>query len=194
MKYIIITAPVGYQDTVQAVLDTKGITQLWHEPVTDSSETFSIRLFVPSQDRSELMDKLQQVLGGAENASIHVLNVDASFPAPEAQQTTPQLSREELARIADEGSRSDALFLLLVALSTIVASIGLIQNNIAVIVGAMVIAPLLGPNLSFALASVLGDFAIGRRALFSFIKGAGLAFVVAVSVWSGVTLRLARRL
>jgi uncharacterized membrane protein len=34
-----------------------------------------------------------------------------------------------------------------------VAAIGLLNNNTAVVIGAMVIAPLLGPNIALALAT-----------------------------------------
>ena len=49
--------------------------------------------------------------------------------------------------------------MVLVFLSTVVAAIGLIENNVAVVIGAMVIAPLLGPNLAFGLGTALGDIA-----------------------------------
>ena len=36
-------------------------------------------------------------------------------------------------------------------------AIGLLKDNVAVVIGAMVIAPLLGPNLAMALGTALGD-------------------------------------
>lgn len=44
---------------------------------------------------------------------------------------------------------------ILVFLSTIVASIGLFEDNAAVVIGAIVIAPLLGPNIVLALGALL---------------------------------------
>jgi uncharacterized membrane protein len=38
-----------------------------------------------------------------------------------------------------------------------VVAIGLLKDNVAVVIGAMVIAPLLGPNLAMALGTALGD-------------------------------------
>jgi uncharacterized hydrophobic protein (TIGR00341 family) len=60
-------------------------------------------------------------------------------------------------------------------LSTLVAGIGLKTDNVAVVIGAMVIAPLLGPNLAFALATSLGDGALMARALRTNVVGVGLA-------------------
>jgi len=42
--------------------------------------------------------------------------------------------------VGDNGMQTMRLFL-----STVVAAIGLIEDNVAVVIGAMVIAPLLGP-------------------------------------------------
>ncbi|MGH9951514.1 MAG: DUF389 domain-containing protein, partial [Nitrososphaeraceae archaeon] len=41
-------------------------------------------------------------------------------------------------------------------LATVIALVGLISNNIAVIIGAMLIAPFMGPISSIALSSILG--------------------------------------
>ena len=40
----------------------------------------------------------------------------------------------------------------MVVLSTVVAAVGLMRGDTAIIIGAMVIAPLLGPNMGLALA------------------------------------------
>jgi uncharacterized hydrophobic protein (TIGR00341 family) len=69
-----------------------------------------------------------------------------------------------------------------VALSTIVASIGLIEDNVAVVIGAMVIAPLLGPNLALALGTALGDVSLMRKALASTLAGLAIAFVLSTAI------------
>jgi uncharacterized hydrophobic protein (TIGR00341 family) len=50
--------------------------------------------------------------------------------------------------------KKDIYIMILVA--TVVALVGLVSNNVAVIIGAMLISPLMGPISSFALNSVLG--------------------------------------
>jgi uncharacterized membrane protein len=56
------------------------------------------------------------------------------------------------------------VFVTMVVLSTIVAAIGLLKDSVAVIIGAMVIAPLLGPNVALALATALGDSPVAPTA------------------------------
>lgn len=50
--------------------------------------------------------------------------------------------------------KRDIYIMILVA--TVVALVGLVTNNVAVIIGAMLISPLMGPISSFAINSVLG--------------------------------------
>ena len=50
--------------------------------------------------------------------------------------------------------QNDTLIMILIA--TIVALVGLITNNVAVIIGGMLISPLIGPISSFSLNSILG--------------------------------------
>ena len=56
-------------------------------------------------------------------------------------------------------------FFAMVFFSSIVASVGILRNNVVYIIGAMVIAPLLGPNVALSLATTLGDIGLSRRAL-----------------------------
>jgi uncharacterized hydrophobic protein (TIGR00341 family) len=71
---------------------------------------------------------------------------------------------------------------LLVVLSTIVAGIGLAEDNVAVIIGAMVIAPLLGPNIAFAFATSLGDKALTVEALLTDLAGLGIALLLSLII------------
>jgi uncharacterized hydrophobic protein (TIGR00271 family) len=62
-------------------------------------------------------------------------------------------------------ARLTRIYLGMVALSTIVAAIGLLNGSLAVIIGAMVIAPLLGPIMAQAMGTTLGDLPLVRLAL-----------------------------
>lgn len=75
----------------------------------------------------------------------------------------------------DKNSRLGPNYLILVMLSTVVAAIGLIEDNVAVVIGAMVIAPLLGPNLALSLGTALGDVPLMRRSVRTVLVGILLA-------------------
>jgi uncharacterized hydrophobic protein (TIGR00341 family) len=67
----------------------------------------------------------------------------------------------------------------LVVLASVVAGIGLSRDNTAAVIGAMVVAPLLGPNMALALGMVLGDGSLIRRAFRTDVAGLALAFASA---------------
>jgi len=65
-----------------------------------------------------------------------------------------------------------------------VAVVGLMRDDTAVIVGAMVIAPLLGPNVCLCLATTLGDAQLAKQSLIT--NAVGLAIALAGAVLIGL--------
>jgi uncharacterized hydrophobic protein (TIGR00341 family) len=63
-------------------------------------------------------------------------------------------------------------FLLTVVLSALIAALGMRSGQTAIVIGAMVIAPLLGPTLSLALAGTVGNAALAWRAARTLTVGA----------------------
>jgi uncharacterized hydrophobic protein (TIGR00341 family) len=61
----------------------------------------------------------------------------------------------------------------------VVASIGIFRNNVVFIIGAMVIAPMLGPNLALSFATTLGDTNLIRKAFRAIVIGAFTAVLPA---------------
>ena len=85
----------------------------------------------------------------------------------------------ELVEKLSDGVEISRNYLLAVALSVIVATVGLIRDDTAIIIGAMVIAPLLIPNMALSLATTLGDGKLARRALKANATGMLLALLLA---------------
>lgn len=73
-------------------------------------------------------------------------------------------------------------FLLLVTLSCSIATLGLITDSPAVIIGAMLVAPLMSPIIGIGLASITGDARMLRNAISALIRGAVLAVVLSALV------------
>ena len=80
-------------------------------------------------------------------------------------------TREELYESVVKGVDLNLNFILMVIFSTIVVTIGLSEDNVAVIVGAMVIAPLLGPNIALSFAASIGNKNLILKSLYSIIIG-----------------------
>ena len=186
MKLIEVVAEPSELDILAGfVAEQYGALDYWYsQPAENQRQSF--RMLVDDENRQTVLDQLQGLLGTAENARILVLPVEAVLPRrqeAESPNTAKKVStvstREELYSQIEKNSRLDGNFLILVFLSTVVAAIGLLENNIAVIVGAMVIAPLLGPNIALSFAATLGD----RDLLLSSVKTntLGVAFALSLS-------------
>lgn len=68
----------------------------------------------------------------------------------------------------------------MIVLSSIVAGAGLMGNSPAVIIGSMVIAPLLGPNVALAFSISVGDVELLKKSIKHFLYGIILAFFLAL--------------
>ncbi|MEX0917123.1 MAG: TIGR00341 family protein [Candidatus Paceibacterota bacterium] len=74
-------------------------------------------------------------------------------------------------------STPDFDFFFLVVLSVLMASLGLLVNNVAVVIGSMLIAPILYPILSLSLGIVISDSKLIYRSFFTVLKASSLAII-----------------
>lgn len=101
----------------------------------------------------------------------------------------PQLGRESRVQLVDRlnsNSRWDFDFISLICLSTLIAALGLVRNSGAVVIGAMLVAPLMTPIVGIGFALVQGNNQLIRQSLRSLLFGFALAFGIGVFV--GVTV------
>ena len=78
-----------------------------------------------------------------------------------------------------DSSHPDFDFFLLVVLSSVIATSGLLTNSPAVIIGAMLVAPLMSPILGLGLASLTGDAKFFRNAGIALVRGAAVSIAIA---------------
>lgn len=157
-----------------------------------SEHQLHTKLLLNSEHTEELMDRLEARFSGIENFRIVIVAVEATIPRIETPATieTPKkrkikfarISREELYHDILEASRLSWLFTTMVGLSSIVAVIGLVRDNTAAVIGAMVIAPLLGPNVALSLASTLGDLELAKNARKANLVGILLPLCLAATI------------
>ena len=79
-------------------------------------------------------------------------------------------------------------FHFMLGLSTIIATLGLLSNSAAVIIGAMIVAPLMGPIVGMAYSTAMGNRRLLRRSSFTVVKGIFLTIGVAWLVASIIGL------
>ena len=90
----------------------------------------------------------------------------------------PQLGRPERIAVVERlqaSSRWDFDFVFLTCLATLIAGLGLVAGNVAVVIGAMLVAPLMTPLIGAGLALVQGNLRFLRAALRTVVAGFLLA-------------------
>jgi uncharacterized hydrophobic protein (TIGR00341 family) len=190
LRLLEIVIPDQDRETAEAILKDVADADRW-ELVIAQGEV-QIKVVVQAEEVEEIVDGFERQFSHVENFRLLILHVEAALPratdtpptpdteTPNGKKSkAPRISREELYEDIQEASGITRLYIAFIVLSTTVAAIGLLRDNTAAIIGAMVIAPLLGPNAALALAATLGDGALARRALASNLAGLVIAFLLA---------------
>ncbi|MBN2443264.1 MAG: TIGR00341 family protein [Spirochaetales bacterium] len=76
------------------------------------------------------------------------------------------------------GATDTIEYYVLLILSCLIATLGLYQNSAAVIIGAMIVAPLMGPLFGFSAGMLWGSGKVIKEAVTTLLKGSLLVLVV----------------
>ena len=188
MRLVQIVVPQADHEALMGLLEEASPPSRWYTELNDDQIMTSVLL------RMELVepisDAVQDKFGECDGFRMLLLPVEATHPPlPEPEkEDDPDLqedkrwsprfgrvSREELIEDIEGSSKTTPVFLIMVGIAAIVSSVGLLKDSPAIIIGAMVIAPLLGPNMALALGTTLGDIKMVRRAIRSNLVGLGIA-------------------
>ena len=204
LRLIEVFFPSNQKDQLQNLLKDRQIVDSWQQQL--SGGKILARLLVPSEETGPLLDLLEKhfSLLESEGFRIILLPVEASIPRPQpeeapAKNKQPQpeekvekkragISREELYADIQGGARLSWVFVVLVLLSSVVAAIGLLRDNVVIIIGAMVIAPLLNPNVALSLATTLGDIELARGAMKT--NAVGVVAALSLSILIGLVVKV----
>lgn len=189
-RIIEVYVPAGLGWDVSQVLTDAPVLDFWRR--NGNSETTLTRLLVDERHTEAVLHRLEDRFEDTEGFRAVVLPVEATTPRiTEAEEAAGQAAREEsTSRISIQELHADLrdmakltpVYLYLVGLATIVAAIGLITDNVAVVIGSMVIAPLLGPSMAFALSITLADVRLAWEATKAQVAGVGLSLALSVGL------------
>lgn len=160
----------------------------WNEMLNDDKAL--VRMLVDSADVEKLVDGLVDRFADVEDFRVMLLPVEATLPRQAKPESTDvdekkspeRISREEIFNAVSEGASVNQVFVAQVVLATLVAAIGLMRGDTAILIGAMVIAPLLGPNMALCLATTLGDWELIGKSIRANILGLAVALMSAVTI------------
>ncbi len=189
MRLIEAIVPSAKIDAVKRAIEKCEPTH-WRFSATEEADRRVLRAFFANETAQGLVDELQAICEGSDDWRIIVLPVEATAPQPEEEEGKREerarkkklALREEIYGDVANGAALSADFFLLTFASTIVAALGLNADNVAAVIGAMVIAPLLGPILAVSFASALGDFKLLTRAARNAVLGLLLGVTVAAVI------------
>ncbi len=100
----------------------------------------------------------------------------------EAVEGDDALDRSLILASVARDARLDKKFLLLIILAAMIATLGLLQSSTAVVIGAMLVSPLMGPimGVGFGLATLESNLI--RRSLVTLAAGMAVAVLVAMLI------------
>lgn len=159
----------------------------------ESKDRILIRVLVKTNDTEEILNYLESVAHVIEGFEVLLFPVQTYITRlteekkekrrNEMEENANKLqraSRQELLGTITKSSHITLTYTLLIVISAIVVTIGFIQNSQAVIIGAMVIAPMLGPVISMAFSAILGDFRLLRSSTITLLYA--VFIVIGISI------------
>jgi len=199
-RLIEIVLPEGRGEDISELLHDFTLLHIWQDVLAENLAR--IKILVSEKDTEPILDVLDGYLATLPGAVAMLMPVDATvprtaagdIPAEKAHQgdrsekgPLRHVTRHEL---YDDISRNTGIsfnYAAMVVLSAVVAAIGLVRNDMAIIIGAMVLAPLLVPNVALALANTLGDTELAVKALKT--AGAGMGLALGIGILIGAVVK-----
>ena len=184
LRQLEITIPETTQSKVRNALADVRVISTSFQPIEDKRTL--VRILIETNRTEAVIDHLERNLSHDERFRITILPVEGTIPAIKQQAIVGEkpaphrINRIELLNELSSGVKPNRVFFATVLLSAMVAAIGLLRDDVAVIIGAMVIAPLLTPNMALALGTTLGDMSLVRKALKTITMGIFLTVSFAI--------------
>lgn len=198
LRQIELFLPKESADKVEELLQGQSVEAIWQSPI--SEEKALVKIILSSQQAEEAIDTLSSHFSALEDFRIILLPVSAYLTHPSESTSTDKsdknplpeveldpessrLNRQELQQQIDRDLELNIQHIVMLLISAIIAAIGLLRDDSTIIIGAMVIAPLLGPNMGLSLATTLGDMPLAKKAMQ--IGAFGISLALALSLVIG---------
>jgi uncharacterized hydrophobic protein (TIGR00341 family) len=190
IRQIEVVVPKNAKKNFEHLLEDNSVDHYWNE---ESDNGYLLKALVDASKTEAFLDKAEQVMGNNKEFRLVMQDVEATLPRideldeEEEQEKKDEeqaplrgvrVSREELYTDISDSVNLSPVYIAMVTFSTIVAALGMLRDSTAVVIGAMVIAPLLGPNVALALSTTLGDLKLFSKSVKTNLTGIGVAFLL----------------
>lgn len=175
MRQLQVTVPRDTAPAVRSILDSYSHDVSSTEVELSDRDGVEFTASIDEGDIDELTEELKSVDGiRSGDLSIRVLEQASLIEkGQETQGGSSTLSQEEIYAKAQEAASFTGAQWGLVSVAAAIAAYGLVLDNVIVVIGAMMLAPVLSPLLSASLSLVVGDHSL----LDTSIRNAALSFV-----------------
>lgn len=178
---------VGFIKSSQLKLETSKAIQYNHDEMVFEAQQLDLKVerrtirLIPGRllaladsggEQKEIVRTQALPLGKARNELI-------SYPLPWMHHAAPE-EFKDLFMMMRESAKATPAYLTLMVLSTLLAAFGLFANAIPVVIGAMILAPLMGPIISMSLGTLRQDESLMIESGRSIGIGTGLALLCAM--------------
>ncbi|MEM8802445.1 MAG: TIGR00341 family protein [Pseudomonadota bacterium] len=197
---ITVSAPDGTIPALRRKAEDLGAVGIRTYTEAQKEGRTTLTMLAGPETRQSLVDAVQAAMSAQRDWRLTITPIETTVPLPRDEEEARAkakaakenaiggMTREEILNTVVGQAKIDQTYIVFVVLSTIVAALGMLTDSVAVVVGAMVIAPLLGPNLAFSVGVALGDSALIGRALGANAVGIGIAFLLSIGLgmfWVG---------
>src|SRR5690606_7929309 len=97
---------------------------------------------------------------------------------------------QDLFKVLKENGPITAPYMIMMILSTLIATFGLFGNSSPVIIGAMILAPIITPIVSFAMGMVRYDVNMLKTGIMTILAGTVVALIFAAGVSMIIPLKV----
>ncbi len=183
MRLVQILVPKGKREAVLDQLDSEGIDFAVSDETGRRNFEAIVHFPVPDAAVQPVLDRLRSL--GIEDDSYTIVSrpeavVSKRIEKLKERYSKEEIPREELESRAEEMVPSQSTFFIMVVVSTVIAATGLLLNSAAVIIGAMVIAPLMWPAVAASVGTVMGNRELVSRGVKLQLLGVIAAIVAAI--------------
>jgi uncharacterized hydrophobic protein (TIGR00341 family) len=209
MKKIEITSELDHSEELLNFLNQINLQNFSTSVKMGDQTVRSITVFVPDEFVDELITQISEKIDLRRKANmISVIEVEGvvstyldRFKEKAVKINPPPNPIERLVETTDKYTRLNVNILLFVFFATIIALTGLFMDNIAVIIGAMLLSPMLGPINAFAVNANLGRIKSIIRSqavslqllLFVITSAAFITYIALICIPLNITSQIAIR-
>ena len=168
LRLVEVYLPKEQGKKFEEVIEGYSFLEVWQKKLEDNRLLFKVLL--SSGDVEPLVDGLVSKFTDVNGFRLLLLPVEASLPRLESSENSiglpeapSRINREEIYTNVATSVHFSWTQISLLLLSSTIAAVGLVRGSEVVIIGAMVIAPLLKPNMALAVATTLGDLSLAVK-------------------------------